>query len=296
MDSSLRDRLAAVARERARWAPASGPTPPESDPDRVVDESVARPKGAPRRKSRVPPLERILPGEEISTTSGVCWRHERSLAQWPGADPTLPDRLGRRLAEPPPEDMAGDTGLDAWRALGLQGAVFLDLETTGLSATPVFLAGMLMAESGGMVFRLLLARDYTEEAALLEAVAAEIVRRPVVVTFNGKSYDLPFLRERMGRLRVDRAEPRAVLDLLHPARRRWGKQLPDCRLATLEWHLCRRLRAGDIPGKDIPAAYHRFVRDRDPRPLLKVFTHNLLDLYTLAELTDIVLSAPPRGG
>jgi hypothetical protein len=192
--------------------------------------------------------------------------------------------------------MAGDTGLDAWRALGLQGAVFLDLETTGLSATPVFLAGMLMAESGGMVFRLLLARDYTEEAALLEAVAAEIVRRPVVVTFNGKSYDLPFLRERMGRLRVDRAEPRAVLDLLHPARRRWGKQLPDCRLATLEWHLCRRLRAGDIPGKDIPAAYHRFVRDRDPRPLLKVFTHNLLDLYTLAELTDIVLSAPPRGG
>lgn len=293
MDSSLRDRLAAVARERAGKLIGIGATVREVDPG-PGGTGAASPPGGPRRApGPVPPLGRILPGIEIRTPSGACWLHERSLARWPDADATLPDRLCRRLAAPPPEDLAADPGLRLWRALGLSGGMFLDLETTGLSATPVFLAGMLLAVDGGMAFRLLLARDYAEEAALLETVAAEVARRPVVVTYNGKSYDLPFLRERTSRLRVDRTNPGAVLDILHPARRRWGKKLPDCRLATLEWHLCRRRRAGDIPGRDIPAAYHRFVRTRDPRPLLKVFTHNLLDLYTLAELTDIVLSTPP---
>jgi uncharacterized protein YprB with RNaseH-like and TPR domain len=216
---------------------------------------------------------------------GVCWRHERPLDHWPGVEESLAERLGAALAGCPPADLARDAGWTAWRDRGLDSALFLDLETTGLSATPVFLCGLLSCHRGEMSFRLLLARDYSEEAALLAAIAEELARRPVVVTYNGKSYDLPYLAERAGRLKVPPSRPVGHLDLLHAARRRWSGRLPDCRLKTLEWHVLGRRRGGDIDGSEIPDTYHRFVRDRDPRPLVRVMAHNLHDLYTLAELT-----------
>jgi uncharacterized protein YprB with RNaseH-like and TPR domain len=239
-----------------------------------------------RRRRPPPELAAILPGEELRTDRGVCWRHERPLENWPGIDDTLARRLADALAhEAPPADLARDAGWSAWRERGVDAALFLDLETTGLAAMPVFLCGLLSCHRGEMSFRLLLARDYGEEAALLSAVAEELGRRPVVVTFNGKSYDLPYLAERAGRLRTAPSRPVAHLDLLHAARRRWAGKLPDCRLKTLERHVLGRHRGGDIDGAEIPDTYHRFVRERDPRPLVRVMAHNLHDLYTLAELT-----------
>jgi len=238
-----------------------------------------------RRRKAPPGLETVLPGEEIRTARGVCWLHERPLERWPGIEDGLAGRLAQVLASPAPDDLERDCGWAGWRSRGVDSGLFLDLETTGLAATPVFLCGLLSCSGGEMTFRLLLARDYSEEAALLEAISGEITRRPVVVSFNGKSYDIPFLKERTGRLRTASCRPDAHFDLLHPARRRWSDRLPDCRLKTLEWAILGRRRGGDIDGAEIPAIYHRFVRDRDPRPLLRVMAHNLHDLYTLAELT-----------
>ncbi len=41
---------------------------------------------------------------------------------------------------------------------------------------------------------------------------------------------------------------------------------------------------GDIPGEEIPAAYHHFVRTGDARDMLTVLHHNALDLLTLADI------------
>lgn len=289
MHPNLRDRLGRLLR--------SAPDRPATSTEGAVGsgpaaDDPARSAGASKRRKRVPALEDLLPGAEVVTPRGVCWCHERPLEQWPGTDAGLYERLARILAGPVAGDLDRDAAWRLWRQSGLDAGVFLDLETTGLSATPVFLAGLLVPEAGRLLFRLYLARDYGEEGALLAAVSEEVRRRPVVVTYNGKSYDLPFLRERTGRLRGGPVSPGAVLDLLHPARRRWGGRLPDCRLKTLEWHLCERKRAGDIDGADIPATYHRFVRERDPRPLVRILTHNLLDLYTLAEVTGHVARSP----
>lgn len=282
MNQNLRERLSALSRQ-ARPAGSAGA--PARAP---ASGSARRPRGG-----TPPPLDRILPGREVRTDQGVCWLHERPLDRWAGAGSELAGCLSRRLTEPLPADLGNDPGYHAWQDRGLDAALFLDLETTGLSATPIFLAGLLSADDGRLIFRLYLARNYAEEPALVAALVAEIARRPIVVTFNGKSYDLPFLRERAGRLRLPAPRPEAVLDMLHPARRRWAGRLPDCRLQTLEWHLCGRRRAGDIDGSDIPDAYHRFVRDQDPRPLLPVFQHNIVDLQTLAEITHHVLGTPP---
>ena len=113
----------------------------------------------------------------------------------------------------------------------------------------------------------------------------------MLVTFNGKSFDMSMIRERAAFHRVEwpwTAPPH--LDLLHESRKLWKGRLPNCRLQTLERHLCRRHRIGDIPGAAIPDAYHRFVDTRDARQLGDILHHNLLDLLTMAQLLSLVLS------
>jgi hypothetical protein len=148
----------------------------------------------------------------------------------------------------------------------------------------VFLAGTMHWNGGDFVVRQLFARHYGEEAALLAALSETARGFSFMVTFNGKSYDAPFLRDRARRHGLVIDLPPRHVDLLHPARRRWRERLPDCRLQTLELHVCRRRRVGDVPGNEVPGLYHDFVRRGDPYRLVPVFHHNLLDVITMAEI------------
>lgn len=163
-------------------------------------------------------------------------------------------------------------------------ALFIDTETTGLAGNMVFLLGAMRIAGGDIVLTQVLARDYREEPALLEAWRGMAASADMLVSFNGKSFDVPILRDRVGLHRLEAPPERLHVDLLHHARRRWRSVLPDCRLQTIEWRLCGRRRVGDIPGEEIPAAYHDFVRTGDARDMLTVMHHNALDLFTLADI------------
>jgi hypothetical protein len=181
----------------------------------------------------------------------------------------------------------------------------LDLETLGFQGHPLFLIGLLLPEreapeeelpeeglpeeelperSGQVRLLQLLARDYGEEEAVLEAFVAASANHPVWVTFNGKAFDLPFLRRRAAFYRRTFREPRTHIDLLHPARRIWRGLLPDCRLKTLEARVFGRWRGPDPAGGEIPRLYHDFVATGDPSGLVQVLRHNLEDLVTLLRL------------
>ena len=184
------------------------------------------------------------------------------------------------------------------------GLLFVDVETTGLAGgagTYAFLVGCAWFESGsgpagrpGAVFRIrqFFLSTYAGERALLDGLAELASSITGVVSFNGKSFDLPLIETRFLYHRMD--TPFAGLphvDMVHPARRLWrmdedagtGSEM-GCRLAVLEQALCGVEREGDVPGFEIPARYFRFVRSGDPRPLEKVFEHNRLDLISLALL------------
>ncbi len=201
-----------------------------------------------------------------------------------------------------------------------RGCLFLDLETCGFAGSPLFLVGLAGAPEtsrGHLVVEQLLARDYTEEPAVLHSLWQRVLACQLLITFNGRSFDWPLVHDRSTFHRLGRDErgcrrlgpwpwpdappaqpsdPRpepAHWDLLHAARRRWRGQLPDCRLQTLERMICRRSRCDDLPGREVPAAYHRFVRGGDPRELVAILRHNAEDLITLVELAA-VLSRVPR--
>lgn len=169
-------------------------------------------------------------------------------------------------------------------SIGLEEIVFLDLETTGLGNSPLFLIGTMIWEGDGFEVRQYLARNYAEESSAIALFLDACIGKRLLVSFNGKSYDLPFVRTRAAANGIPFTFAPAHLDLLHECRRVWKDSLPDCKLQTLERHVCNRVRYGDIPGSEIPDAYHAYVRTENARQIVEVLRHNVFDLITLADL------------
>lgn len=196
-------------------------------------------------------------------------------------------RKGPRLVRDLPDLVASldppERGL--FRRFGHRRLLYLDIETCGLSGAPVFLVGLGFVVDGNIVFRQLFARDYAEERALLTEVARVARDFDALVTFNGKTFDAPFLQDRAVHHRIPFALPHPHLDLLWMARRRWKGHLPNCRLQTIEWRILRRRRGGDVDGSEIPGRYHDYVKRGEPYRLVPVFHHNLLDVVSMVELT-----------
>jgi len=171
--------------------------------------------------------------------------------------------------------------------------LFLDTETTGLSGgtgTYAFLIGIAWWDSGGLQVEQFLMRDFSEEHSVLRELAERLAERPVLVTFNGKTFDWPLLESRYLMTRsIHVPQLAAHLDLLHPARAVWKLRLGSVRLMELEEHVldAKRLgwdRADDVPSNMIPQFYFDYLRGRSVAPLAGVVRHNRNDLRGLAAL------------
>jgi tetratricopeptide (TPR) repeat protein len=151
--------------------------------------------------------------------------------------------------------------------------------------------GIAWWESGGLEIEQLFMREYSEERALLFALRERIEEHPVVVTFNGKSFDWPLLetRYRMTR-KISGPTPRVHLDFLHPARHLWRLRLGSVRLSELERHVLGWDRGADLLSELIPQIYFNYLRGGAPERLVPVLNHNQLDLRGLAALSSRVLS------
>ncbi|HEY2119392.1 MAG TPA: tetratricopeptide repeat protein [Candidatus Acidoferrum sp.] len=171
--------------------------------------------------------------------------------------------------------------------------LFLDTETTGLSGgtgTYAFLVGLAWWDAGGLQVEQLFLRDFSEEISLLYELSLRIAERPVLITFNGKTFDWPLLQSRFTMTRKI-AVPKlaAHLDLLHPARALWKLRLNSVRLVELERHVLNPDRLGwhredDIASSQIPQFYFDYLRGGRPDPLTGVAKHNAMDLRGLAAL------------
>ncbi len=171
--------------------------------------------------------------------------------------------------------------------------LFLDTETTGLSGgtgTYAFLIGLAWWDAGGLQVEQFLMRDFTEEYSLLQELAEHVKERPVLVTFNGKSFDWPLLESRFAMTRSIAAPKLAAhLDLLHPARALWKLRLGSVRLAELERRVLETRRLGwdrenDIESSLIPQRYFDYLRGGPTQPIVGIVQHNQMDLRGLAAL------------
>lgn len=171
--------------------------------------------------------------------------------------------------------------------------LFLDTETTGLAGgtgTYAFLVGLAWWDAGGLQVEQLFLRDLHEEYSLLQELAERLADRPVLVTFNGKTFDWPLLENRFTMTRVIRVPQLAAhLDLLHPSRSLWRLRLGSVRLVELERHVLDAEHLGwrredDVPSSLIPQYYFEYLRGGTGQPLAGVVRHNQMDLRGLAAL------------
>ena len=221
-----------------------------------------------------------------------------SLRQWYATPETCPINpfslsllLPPSLLSPDRHDSAGDPG--KW--------LFLDTETTGLAGgtgTYAFLVGIAWWDAGGLQIEQFFMRDLDEEHSLLLELSARMRERPVLVTFNGKSFDWPLLETRYRMTRcIPAYSPSVHLDLLHPARQLWRVRLGSVRLRDLERHVLsgagRALewsRHADIDSSLIPEMYFDYLHGGPAAPLAGIFRHNQMDLRGLATLAGRILA------
>ncbi len=140
-------------------------------------------------------------------------------------------------------------------------------------------------------------RDPSEESALLAAVAEFIYPCQALVTFNGKSFDIPLLNTRYTLQAISSPfDNLSHIDLLPLARRLWRDRLPSRALGYLETNILGAVRnQEEVPGWLIPQYYFDYLKSRDARPLQGVFYHNGMDILSLAALfshTNGLLAEP----
>ncbi|MBN2054638.1 ribonuclease H-like domain-containing protein [bacterium] len=275
-----------------RREPPTGEVTAREDKQRVLDQ--LRRMVADRERGVEPPRvdadsTRNLPGEVMETPYGECLAVSRDVPLHSmHGDILLGDVLGQpvhSLAE-----LMDEPGL---AALDFRDAVMYDTETTGLTGgtgTYIFLSGCAFIENEILKVRQYFMRDPREERAMLWATNRVLAERRWVVTYNGRTFDMPLLETRYIATRLQEAAiPTDHFDLLFPARKLLRHRHGSCKLTHLERNALDFIRHGDIPGDLIPAVYFHFLRTGDTTRLNDVILHNQLDLISLVALAHHLL-------
>jgi len=211
-----------------------------------------------------------------------CYRQEASkvlelVAE--GNTRDLMEQIGRRHRRSDP------LLLEACRFHAPEDFLFLDIETLGLFSRPLILIGLARARGGSITISQYLLRSVDEEEAALTSVLPELeTESTVLVTFNGRAFDLPYIRERLGYYGILADLDMPHVDVLHFARRRWGETLSSCRLSALEAEILGLARENDLPGALVPEFYDTYQRTGNPGPLIPIVEHNRQDLVSLVRL------------
>ena len=194
--------------------------------------------------------------------------------------------------------------------------MFFDIETTGQTSSEVFLIGMgYYSNQGKFVTELLFAREIAEEIAILYYFLHKIVGYRMFVTYNGRSFDIPFIQNRISIL----FEPKDIeefllqgipvcspvekstgifglskqifdrlihFDLYHAIRCEFKNQFPNYKLTTAEQYLLDFERIDNLPSAEVPIAYKSFIEDSNlfMGAMYKILEHNFYDVVNLERL------------
>lgn len=176
---------------------------------------------------------------------------------------------------------AGDAGFfrdrlpsgEAWRLYPefADRALFLDIETTGLS--PAYNDLTVIGALGGGRLALFV------QGVNLEQFPAYVRQFPLLVTFNGSQFDVPFLRTHFPRARLDQTH----IDLrfaLASLGYRGGLKAVERSLG-----LRRDPSIQGVDGFEAVRLWHRYRRG-DREALRRLLLYNLTDVVNLMELAE----------
>jgi len=249
------------------------------------DKNKGRGNNHPQKNRNLYPLQNLLGGRVIKDGS-----HSLLVVEHRIKDDTLHQKTGffemhsaepyfMKVLFPGYADVAEDI-------FSLHRFLFLDIETNGLSGgagTCAFLVGVLEVKKEEVVVTQYFLPDLSSERFFLEYLSQHLEKGEVLVSFNGKCFDLNIIKNRfiLNGMRVN-TERFLHLDLLHTSRRMWKGLCSDFTLSSLERSILGVNRKIDIPSYMIPQVYFDYLRGYQvTNQLYRVFIHNRDDVLSL---------------
>ena len=255
--------------------------------------AIAEALGGAMAGPRVALIEEVVDGEPLGRLAAPSWsgrdaavvRDAVRRRDWA----ELRSRVPRGI--PQFERLAGFFSPDDF--------VFLDIETMGLSfQEDIFLVGTLRWRQDRWLVRQAVLLSTDRPADLFEQMNLLIDGGAAWATYNGASFDIPFLRFALQRhgLSTIAFDGLFVFDLLHSVRHWYRGLLPNCRLKTVEEELLGVRRLDDVPGYAIPSRFSEFIATRNPAILARILEHNRQDLLSLKEIAKRQMHAQDETG
>lgn len=220
----------------------------------------------------------IFEGQEVENERGVFFLREKIYScqdVYAGLSFQKGEKLDSFLPSLPPYS----------REVGAGDLLFFDTETTGLAGGPgtlPFMVGIAYYRNKLFHVKQFLARDYHEEEALLFSLKKVLEDFEILISFNGKSFDVPLLKDRFILSRLAFPWQNFFhLDLIHLARRLWKLRIGGCSLKNLEEEILGFSREDDVEGALIPSLYFNYLQSRNGSLLTTIFQHNACDLLSM---------------
>lgn len=203
----------------------------------------------------------------------------------------IPENSDRELRLYPakiPELLLNWANLDSTKSRGKEDILVIDLETSGLGRGSTFaiMIGLGYFEAESFVIEQIFLPHPDSEEHSLDRLTELLDTHSLILSFNGKSFDIPILESRYIYHQIwQDIRTTEHLDLLHIARRLWKKKLPSCALETIEYYILGQMREAEweIEGRDIPQSYMNYLMSGETFAIERIFCHNELDiLHTMA--------------
>lgn len=235
------------------------------------------------RRQKKHPIEKVIDGRFWEVIYGQVFCHEElySLDHSHGTIPLWPSEPIEILCQWADASQLSQTDLHDF--------IFLDTETSGLAGgtgTYAFEVGLGRFTDKGFKLAQFFMRHPGEEPALLAGLSEFMNGMKAVVTYNGKSFDIPLLNTRYTMMGMSSPfEGVDHFDLLPLARRLWHIRLESRTLGNVEHQILGVTRGEEeVPGYLIPEMYFEYLKTQDARPMAGIFYHNAIDILSLTGL------------
>lgn len=167
---------------------------------------------------------------------------------------------------------------------------FFDIETTGLSSkyNEIILIGVLCLQNDKVYIKQFFADHPDEEKEILTLFNEFINKVEYIVSYNGKSFDVPFLKNRFNHHNIfSKIDQITHLDLLQLVRKNKKLlNLENCKLKTVEKRL-NIYREDTISGKESVDLYKAYLYSKDTIKRNIILKHNYDDIFYLPKLLSI---------
>lgn len=165
-------------------------------------------------------------------------------------------------------------------------SLVLDIETTGLSRqyNSIFLIGICNIEENAKI-QLFFAENLVEEINILKKIKPYLNKN--IITFNGNSFDLPFLKEKFDFYNISTPNL-SGFDLYRYVRNhKHILNLENYKQKTIEEHI-GIYRDEFISGRDVIYAYQDYLENKNYSKFEDVIIHNKDDIMGLTSSLSIV--------